>query len=106
MHRLRHPHRLLAGGALAVCLALAACGEETVSESEVEDQAKAAITQQVGQEPKAIDCPGDLQAEVGATMTCVLIAPDDSRVDTNLRVTAVEDGRARFDVKVGTEVRR
>ena len=98
--------RLLTLTALGSILLLAACGEDVVEEADVEAQAKEAITQQVGQAPKEIDCPGDLTAEEGEKMTCTLVAGDDSELDVEVTVTSVEDGNARFDVQVGTEVRR
>lgn len=85
---------------------LAGCGEKTVAAGEVASQVKASLTKKVGQAPKKITCPEDLRAEVGATLTCVLVAPDDSEVDVDVKVTSVADGRAKFDIQVGTQVRR
>jgi hypothetical protein len=92
--------------AVACALAFAACGEDVVEQSEVEAEAEKAITQQVGQAPKSIECPGDLKAEKGEKMKCELTAPDDSKLDVTITVTSAEDGNAKFDVQVGTEVRR
>jgi hypothetical protein len=98
--------RLLATAAVGSALLLTACGEDVVDEAEVESQAEKAITEQVGQAPKRIDCPGDLKAEKGEKMTCTLVAGDDSELDVEVTVTSAEDGNAKFDVQVGTEVRR
>lgn len=85
---------------------LAGCGEKTVSQGEVESQVKASLTEKVGQAPKAITCPSDLPAEVGATMTCTLVATDDSEVDVAVEVTSIDGDTAKFGIEVGTEVRR
>src|SRR3954468_16598253 len=85
---------------------LAACGENVISKDEVEKQATTVITQEVGKSPKSIVCPDDLKAEVGATMKCELTAGDESKLDVNIKVTSAEDGKARFDVEVGREIRR
>jgi len=98
--------RLLSATVLCSVLLIAACGEEAVEKSEVEDQAKQAITQQVGQAPKEVNCPDDLKAEKGEKMTCTLVAADDSELDVEVTVTSVEGDTARFDVQVGEEVRR
>ncbi|HEX8205753.1 MAG TPA: DUF4333 domain-containing protein [Solirubrobacteraceae bacterium] len=92
--------------AVACALAFAACGEDVVEQSEVEDEAKRAITQEVGQAPKDIKCPGDLKAEKGEKMKCTLVAGDGSELDVTVTVTSAEGGEAKFDVQVGTEVRR
>jgi Domain of unknown function (DUF4333) len=98
--------RLLLAPALASVLLFAACGEDVVEQEEVESEAKKAIAAEVGQEPKEINCPGDLKAEQGEKLRCTLVAGDDSELDVDVTVRSIEDGQARFDVQVGTEVRR
>lgn len=100
------PLPVLLTAALAGLAAGCGDGEDAIAKGEVEAQVKASLTKQVGQAPKRIDCPSDLPAEVGAKLTCTLVAPDDSEVDVAVRVTGVDGDRARFDVQVGTEVRR
>lgn len=96
--------RLCAVAALAV--AFGACGQEKIEQAELEEEVKSVVAQEVGQQPKAIECPGDLEAKKGEKMTCTLVAPDDSKVDVVVTVTSAEDGDAKFSVEVGTEVRR
>ncbi len=92
---------------LAVLAAMVAgCGEKKVEKAELERQVKSALAAKVGQEPKAIRCPGDIDSKVGATTRCVLVAPDDSELDVDVRVTSVEGDKARFDIQAGTQVRR
>jgi hypothetical protein len=92
--------------ALVLSLATAGCGEDALSEEDLENEVKTELTRQVGQAPKEIDCPGDLKAEKGEKMTCTLVADDGSRVDTFVTVTSAEDGKAKFDIQVDDQVRR
>lgn len=92
---------------VALTLLTAGCGgEKQISQKEVEKEVKTELTKKVGTAPKRIDCPDDLPATKGAKMTCVLVAPDDSEVDVDVDVTSTDGDRARFDIQVGTEVRR
>ena len=92
--------------AAIAAVALTGCGEDVLDEADVEAEVKKALTEEVGQEPKRIDCPGDLDAKVGEKMRCTLIAEDDSEVDVDITVTEVKDGNAKYDIEVGQEVRR
>ena len=96
-------------GAAASMLALAGaagCGEEKVEQAELERKVKQSITKEVGQAPKAINCPGDIEAKVDAKTRCTLVAPDDSEVDVAVRVREVEGDTTRFDIQVADKVRR
>ncbi|MFC0674992.1 DUF4333 domain-containing protein [Brachybacterium hainanense] len=87
-------------------LALAGCsigGASAVSQADVEQQVTDTLTQQVGQAPDSVDCPGDLPAEVGASLTCVLSAGGQT-IDVAVTVTGVEDGTVSFDVQVADAV--
>ncbi|WP_148058903.1 DUF4333 domain-containing protein [Bogoriella caseilytica] len=88
---------------VAAGLLLAGCGGAVVEQGEVEAQVADQLEQMVGQRPN-VDCPGDLEAEVGATMDCVLSEdghPDEYLV--SLTVTSVEDGVASWDFQVADE---
>ena len=87
----------------AAALVLVACGSSTIAQDDVEEQVSTQLTETVGQEPDAVDCPGDLTAEVGEEMTCVLTAGPDT-IDVAVRVTEVSDGNAEFDIQVADEV--
>lgn len=104
---MRKRQKVASLASLAVLAAtVAACGEETVEQPELEQQVKEALTAEVGQEPKAIRCPGDIAAEVGATTRCVLVGEDDGELDVDVRVTSVEGDQVNFDIQVADEVRR
>jgi hypothetical protein len=84
-------------------LALVACGGGgTVASSEVESKASEAISKEVGQTPKSIDCPSDLEAEVGAKETCVLTADDGTTYDMTAEITSVneDDDTVEFQFQV------
>jgi hypothetical protein len=93
---------------LALFLSVAAatltgCSASSMSQADVEKQISDQLTEQVGQKPDKVTCPGDLKAEEGETMTCVLEAGEDS-IDVDLEVTKVKDGTASFDIQVADEV--
>jgi hypothetical protein len=88
------------GFVLALSLgATAACGASTVAESELEEQAASALEELVGERPE-IDCPGDLEAEVGAEIRCTLTAADGTTLGTTIVITSVDGDDVLFDVNV------
>lgn len=85
---------------VVLVVAMAACsGEKVLDEAEVEEGAKQALTETVGQEPDSIDCPDDLKAEVGATMRCELTAGSDT-LGVTVTVTSIDGDNATYDVEV------
>lgn len=89
---------------VAACAAVAAgCGTAAVPQDEVEEQVSTALEGQTGQAPESVSCPGDLDAEVGTTMTCTLNTADDMEFDVNLEVNSVEGDTAMFDIEVADE---
>jgi hypothetical protein len=93
------------GLAAVAAVALGGCGDKVLDQADVESNVKKVVAEEVGQEPKRIECPDDLKAEVGEKMTCTLVADDDSEVDVTVTVTEVDGDNAKYDVEVGEEVR-
>lgn len=92
---------LIALGAGALLL-LGACSS-SLSQSDVEEEAANALEQQVGVRP-IVECPGDLDAEVGAEMECELsVEGDDERYPVYLTVSEVDGNDVNFDIEVGEE---
>lgn len=86
----------------AGCEGSVSVGEKTISKSEVEAQAATQLAAQVDQPEPEITCPDDLKAEVDATMECTLVAEGETtEYPVTITVTSVEDGTAKFDIKVG-----
>jgi hypothetical protein len=84
-------------GAVLVAL-LAACGTATVPETGVEERTRerlASMHDDVGD----VDCPEDLEAEVGATMECMATIDGVERGVT-IEVTGVEDDMAEWKIDV------
>jgi Domain of unknown function (DUF4333) len=92
----------LASLALASAALLAGCSS-SVSAADVEDQISSQLESQVGQAPDKVDCPGDLEGKVDATMTCVLTAGTDT-VDVTVTVTEVDGSDVKFDIQVADQV--
>ena len=53
---------------------LTGCGTSSFEQADVAQPVSQQLTESVGQEPDSVDCPGDLKAEEGGEMTCVLSA--------------------------------
>lgn len=88
----------LAGGALF----LSACGGGVIEEADVEASVASELAAQLDQPEPNIDCPGDLKAEVGATMECELtVDGDDTVLPVSVTVESIEDGTANYSVEVG-----
>jgi len=89
----------LAGAALL----LSACGGGVLEEADVEASVAAELAAQLDQPEPNIDCPGDLKAEVGASMECELTVDgdDETVLPVAVEVKSIEDGTANYSVEVG-----
>jgi hypothetical protein len=85
---------------VALGLGLAACGDATVSKSEIEDKATSALAKQVGQTPKSISCPDDLDAKVGAQETCLLTADDGTTINMTATIKSVDGDHTELTFQV------
>lgn len=86
-------------GVAAVCLLLSGCGAAAVSKADLEQKIKTQLTAQVKQEPDSIECPGALEAKVGATQKCVL-TEGATKLGVTVTVTSVEGSNVNFSIKV------
>lgn len=99
---------VLAPAAAVATLTLAGCsfeasvGGRSVDEADLEQQISDQLEEQVGQAPEEIDCPGDLDAEVDATIECTLNDSGES-YPVSVVVTGVDEDteQVRFDFEVG-----
>lgn len=71
----------------------------TVDELQLEERISTMLTEEVGQKPDKIDCPGDLEGTVGETMRCTLTAGTD-QLGVAVDVTAVEGSTVDFHIEV------
>ncbi|WP_067548711.1 DUF4333 domain-containing protein [Nocardia crassostreae] len=77
----------------------ASAGDPRVEEADLERSVQQTLTEQVGQRPESIDCPGDLTGTVGTTMRCTL-SSGGSQIGLTVQVTGVNDGKIAYDVEV------
>lgn len=81
---------------------LAGCnGQPSVSAGDVEEQARQEFAEQFPVE--SVDCSEDLPAEVGASITCVLVSEDQS-FEMTATTTAVQGEDASFDLELTGEM--
>lgn len=99
---LTRARRLLLAALAGLAVVTAACGAGAIEESDVEASVATQLAEETDQPEPNIDCPGDLDAEVGATMECDLtVDGDDAVYPVTVEVTSVEDGTANYSVEVG-----
>ncbi|MEK6442680.1 DUF4333 domain-containing protein [Pseudonocardia sp. T1-2H] len=55
------------------------------------------MQEQLRTSAKSVDCPDDLEAEVGASVQCNVVMPDRT-FDVVAKVTSVEGGNVEFDI--------
>jgi len=96
--------RLAAALAATVLVApFSACSSDgdgvAISADSLEEQLADALEEEVGQRPDSIDCPEDLEGEVGATQRCTLTAGADE-LGVEVTVTAVDGDDVDFDYVV------
>jgi Domain of unknown function (DUF4333) len=74
----------------------------TAKKADVEKQVSDQLARKVGQTPKSVTCPGDLAAQTGTTMRCILTADDGTAFGVTITVTAVDTstGNVGLDMKV------
>lgn len=100
--------------AIGSTLALGACsvstGSLTLSSSEVEQKATAALAEAQGiplEEMPPLECPSDMSAEIGASMVCVIGDPTQGNTyDVTITVETVEGTDVGFDIKVADQPRQ
>jgi hypothetical protein len=90
------PSRLVVLGLIAPLLL--GCGAATVPEDGVESKTRDLLAE-MNEDVGDVDCPDDLEAEVGATMECSAIIGGMERGVT-VEVTEVEDDKAQWKVDV------
>jgi hypothetical protein len=88
--------------ALTGCSGEVSVGGNAVEQADLEQVVSDELEEIVGEAPDSIDCPGDLDAEVGAELRCVLTAGGD-RIGVSVTVTTVEGDNVDFDIQVDDE---
>ncbi|EFC86210.1 DUF4333 domain-containing protein [Parafrankia sp. EUN1f] len=98
----------LIGGGLLAALLLVGCegsvslGGREVASEDVEQEIAAKFGSQFDRTDLAVDCPGALRAETGATLQCTLTDPTDSTsYPVNVTVDGVDGDTASFSFELG-----
>ena len=100
--------------AAVVAVLVSACsvsvGTSSLSATEVEEKATAALAESQGiplEEMPPLDCPSDLTAEVGASIVCVIGDPAQGNTyDVTITVETVEGEDVGFDIQVADAPRQ
>ncbi len=95
------PGRLssLVASTAALVLVAGCSSTPSIDRDDLEQEVSTQLENEVGVAPDDVECPEDLESEVGASVVCVLTAGSDE-LDVMVEVTSVEDDRAAFDIEV------
>lgn len=86
-----------------VALLLTGCGGEVVEQAEAEQATARHLTEVFGATPR-VECPEDLDARVGAEMTCRVIPGEHPGVyEAYLRVTDVAGDEPNYQIEMSAE---
>ena len=96
--------------ALLVSACTVSVGTSSLSSTEVEEKAIAALAESQGiplEEMPPLECPSDLPAEVGASIVCVIGDPAQGNTyDVTITVETVEGEDVGFDIQVADAPRQ
>lgn len=101
-------NKLLIVTASLAAVLVSACsvsvGTPSLSSTEVEEKATAALAESQGvplDEMPPLECPSDLPAEVGASIVCIIGDPAQGNTyDVTITVETVEGEDVNFDIQV------
>ncbi len=82
------------------------CGDNAISEADLEQEVAQQLASQTNQPEPDIDCPDGLKAEVGASTECVLsVEGEPDRYAVTVAVNEVDEdtNEAHFDIEVAKE---
>ncbi len=106
--------KMMIVSAAVVAVLVSACsvsvGTSSLSATEVEEKATAALAESQGiplEEMPPLECPSDLTAEVGASIVCVIGDPAQGNTyDVTITVETVEGEDVGFDIQVADAPRQ
>jgi hypothetical protein len=81
-------------------LGLVACGTTTIDSSSAEKSIADNIQKQIGQRPKAVSCPDDIEAKKGSTFNCKVTAANGKTATVKASQTD-DNGHFNFTIQPG-----
>jgi hypothetical protein len=81
---------------------LVACGAGSVSQSDVESKTKDQLSSTLGDSVEKVECPEDLKAEKGESMTCTATVAGEE-LDFKIEVTKVDGDSAEWSIEPAAE---
>jgi hypothetical protein len=90
----------LAAGALAILVAVTACGgKATVKPAGAAQSVVDVVSGQTGFHPTDVTCPSGIEAKVGQEFDCHFTGPEGKPYTAHMRITKVDGERVDFDVR-------
>lgn len=74
----------------------------SVSAAELQQMISSQVASQTGTPPAAVNCPGDLAGDLGASVTCAVTIGDETRGLT-ITVESVDNGRLDLGMKLAQQ---
>jgi len=81
--------------ALAVAFLLVACGGTVIESEGTEEQLKSSREKETGAKVVSVDCPSDVELEVGKTFTCTI---DEGKGKTSVATLKIRTEDADLDL--------
>ncbi len=85
---------------LPAAFLVTACGDSSVSASDVESQIEKQLGPKLPQPIDSMSCPGSIKTKVGETENCALTYKSGDKVEVRVTITKVTDSKASFDLLV------
>ncbi len=89
-------------GSLLALSAGAGIATAAMSAAEVQEMISSQLAAQAGTEPTAVDCPGELAADVGSSITCAVTIGDETR-GVVITVVSVDNGQLNVSMTLARQ---
>ncbi|MCW1959023.1 MAG: DUF4333 domain-containing protein [Mycobacterium sp.] len=89
-------------GSLLALGASAGIAAASMSGAEVQEMISSQLAAQTGTPPAAVDCPGELETDIGSSITCALTIGDETRGVT-VTVVSFDNGQLNFSMKLARQ---
>lgn len=93
----------IVAAAVIAGIGIAGCGNQAISQDELEETSMDELEEMAGQRPDEVSCEGDLEATVDEAQRCELTAGPD-QIGFTVTVMDVDDNEVRYEIEVDDEV--
>lgn len=92
----------LAAGSLLALSAGAGIASASVSAADLQQMISSQLSSQAGSGPATVNCPGDLDTDIGASITCAVTMGGETRGVT-ITVASIENGQVGLSMALAEQ---